>query len=278
MKFIRLLRCDFQQGSLRRWYLYLFVFLFSLVICIGVGREWRYSPFLTGCKLTAGNCMASYFQGVEPYVPSSNQPFQLPLEWLLLMFFPICLIGDYVVRDLKGMGQTTLLQSGSRILWWTSKVCWSAVTAISYGGVLFLSAELVSVIMGSASPLPDRVLLSVKLGDTFAEQSTAQLLWNIYGLPLMVIFTNCIMHITLSLFMPPIYSAMLLLSFQVASVYYMTPFLWGEYTMLLRNRLSIENGFSVQTGMLLCTVWIGLSLIVGIVRFCRYDILGKKEV
>lgn len=278
MRFIRLLRCDIQQGTLRRWYLYGLVFLFSLVVCIGAVRELNAFHLLDENRITAGNCMAAYFQGAEQYIPSPDQPFQLPLDWMLLTFFPVCLIGDYVVRDLKGMGQTTLIQSGSRILWWSSKICWSGITAIIYGSVLLLSAVLVSIFAGSASPIPNHVLLAIKLEDNFAMQSAGKLLWSLYGLPFMVMLTNCVIHLTLSLFLPPVYSAMLLLAVQVASVYYMAPFLPGEYVMLLRSDQSIQNGFSALTGTLLCTGLIGVSLIVGTLRFCRYDILGKKEV
>ena len=273
-----MLRCDIQQGTLRRWYLYGIAFLFGLVVCIGAVREWNAFHLLDENRITAGNCMVVYFQGAEQYIPSPDQPFQLPLDWMLLTFFPVCLIGDYVVRDLKGMGQTTLLQSGSRILWWSSKICWSVITAIMYGSVLLLSAVLVSAFAGSASLIPNQTLLAIKLGDDFAMQSAGKLLWSLYGLPFMVILTNCVIHLTLSLFLPPVYSAMLLLAVQVASVYYMAPFLPGEYVMLLRSDQSIQNGFSSQTGTLLCTALIGLSLIVGKLRFCRYDILGKKEV
>ena len=278
MNFINNLRYDLHQGAWRKWYLFLPPLLFSVFLCLVMVQDAAtYQTFQTD-RITAGNLYANYFVGIFEYIPAPGIAFHMPLDWFLLLVYPLCLIGDYPVHDLKGMGRAVLLKTGSRKQWILSKLCGAACTAILYCATLLLAAILVGAAVGSPSLVPDPEILSMQLGQPFAEQPLLYFMLTVYGLPLMVILTSCIFHMSLSIVLSPFFSILIITALKIAAAYYMIPLFPSEYTMLLRNVNVVPNGFTPWIGFCICVILIVASILGTTVYFCHYDILHKKEV
>lgn len=278
MRFIRIFCYDLHQGILRRWYLFIPPFLFAMILCLGIIHDVEMFQSLQINTMTAGNLFAYFFQGSDEYIPTPGVPFVMPLEWFLLLIYPICLVADYPVHDLKGTGEMVLLKSGSRINWILSKFCWCIVIITTYWLLLILSTVLVGAIFCSPSLFPNAEPLEYLLGSTFAGQNTVYQLCSIYLLPYFVMLSSGIVHIVLSLCLSPFFSILLITAFKVAAAYYMLPLLPSEYSMLKRNVSVVSNGFSPSLGLFLCAIIIVIGILCGCIFFRFYDILYKKEV
>lgn len=278
MNFIKIFRYDLRQGLLRRWYLFIPALAFSIVLCIGIIQDARLYEHISTADMTAGYLFAKFFEGIDEYIRLPDVAFQLPLEWFLLLIYPVCLAADYPVRDLKGTGELVLLKTANRLCWILSKLCWAVTETIVYWLTLILGTILVGFFACSPSLYPDQEHLAYLLGDFFAKQSIPDILLCVYLLPLFVMLTGCVLHVALSLCLSPFFSVLILTAFQVAAAYYMLPFLPGEYSMLVRNYLVVDNGFSPAVGLALCIVILAAASVLGCVYFCHYDILQKKEV
>ncbi len=278
MNFINNLRYDLHQGTWRKWYLFLPPLLFSVFLCwVMVQDAETYQTFQTE-NITAGNLYANFFTGIFEYIPAPGIAFHLPLDWFLLLIYPLCLIGDYPVHDLKGMGRTVLLKTGSRKRWILSKLCGTACTATLYWATLLLAALLVGAAVGSPSLVPNLEILSMQFGQPFAEQPLSYFVFTVYGLPLLVILTSCILYLSLSIMLSPFFSILIITALKIAAAYYMIPLFPSEYTMLLRNVHVVSNGFTPWLGFCICAVLILSGILGTTVYFCHYDILHKKEV
>lgn len=278
MSFIKIFRYDLHQGLLRRWYLLLPALVFSIALSIGTIQNARLYQHISTSDMTAGYLFACFFEGIDEYIPAPGVAFKLPLEWFLLLIYPLCLAADYPVRDLKGVGGIVLLKTGSRLCWILSKLCWAVAETIVYWLTLILGAVLVGAAVCSPSLMPDREHLAYLLGDSFAGQSIPGILLCVYLLPLLVMLIGSVLHAVLSLCLSPFFSVLILTALRVAAAYYMQPLLPDEYSMLVRNRLVVDNGFSPIAGIGLCIVILTICFILGSIFFCHYDILRKKEV
>ena len=72
------------------------------------------------------------FGGIKEYIPSPNDPFQIPYLWilnhLLILYFTL----HYASDDLSGIGQQMIYRAGGRIKWWVSKCIWNFTSVVSY--------------------------------------------------------------------------------------------------------------------------------------------------
>ena len=100
-------------------------------------------------------------------------------------------------------------------------------------------------------------------------------LFAIYGLPVIASIAASLMQMMLSFVLSPIYSFIITIGYYVISAYYCSPFLIGNYSMMLRNASlnngSIESLFAVAICSILCIA----SIIIGIAHIDKIDIVRK---
>lgn len=81
----------------------------------------------------------------------------------------------------------------------------------------------------------------------------------LFILPPMAAIALGMVQMTLSLFMKPVFSYICSLVYLLASAYYTSPALLGNYAMVLRSEQVMENGVSPTVGVLYATVLAVLS-------------------
>jgi hypothetical protein len=211
-------------------------------------------------------------RGIEVYVPSPNSPFVLPIFWTVLQVFVALLVSVYPTDDLHGYATNVLTRTGSRHLWWASKVGWIIFTVCS-----FYLLGLV-VILGFSFAVGDTSLLPIGDISLYATQIDA------LGLPLGKMLTALLVSLfvsialslvqmTLSFILKPALSFLIVMAYGIASAYFNAPFLIGAYSMMIRNGMVLEGGLS-NTAMLLASCAVAL-IAAGLGAFCfkRMDIL-----
>lgn len=91
------------------------------------------------------------------------------------------------------------------------------------------------------------------------------------------ILTITLLQQLISLFIKPIGSFLVMAVFLFLSAYFMKPFFFGNYAMMIRNALLCEGGVDVAEGILILSLVSLASIAGGCVVYDRKDILSKGE-
>lgn len=95
-------------------------------------------------------------------------------------------------------------------------------------------------------------------------------------LPLLFTISLGLLQMSLCLWLKPALSYLIPVSLCIASSYTIHPLLLGNYAMALRSSRVISNGVHAGTGLILLICLSLLSVIAGLVRFQKTNILGRE--
>lgn len=91
------------------------------------------------------------------------------------------------------------------------------------------------------------------------------------------ILTITLLQQLISLFIKPVGSFLVMAVFLFLSAYFMKPFFFGNYAMMIRNALLCEGGVDAAEGILILSLVSLASIAGGCVVYDRKDILSKGE-
>lgn len=228
---------------------------------------------------TLGNTMMSIFQGMQEFSLTIDRQFRFPAVWMLMYLVLAYFTLYYPYHDLEDSGRNLLLRSGGRYLWWISKCIWNIVTVLLF----FLTGWLVIAVFCLLRGVP----LSMEISENityfldmrwsqfwlYPEKLTMELLL----LPVLVMLALNLMQMTLSLFIRPIFSFMVTGMVLLASAYYQTHLLIGNYAMPIRSNRLLLHGINPLYGIGYSLGVIAAAFLVGMIRFKKYDIIRREE-
>lgn len=277
MKFIKFLRFDLRNGVGAAWKKYLIAIAFFVFI----GRDFlsRCAAFEPKQDFTLGDFSAFFFAGMREYVPSIYEPFRFPALWVLMYALLLYITLYYTDDDMHGFGQHTMLHSGGRGAWWLSKCAWNIICVLLFFSLAWCVMLIVAFCSGHRLSLEisPYMELFLEAGDDCAPAAEWALKLELLALPPLVAVALSLFQMTLSLFIKPVFSYIFSLTYLLSSVYYVSPFLLGNYAMVLRSNQIIDNGVSPVVGVIYAlAVGVG-SAAVGYIKFRRHNILGKED-
>ncbi len=260
---------DIRNGVLRIWWKYVVVAAVFVLDCLveeGDLRGWQ-SYGLTDLP-SLGNYLARWFAGVEILQEEEGvRQVTIPLEWVVVQAGSLFTLIGYAGEDRKENGYRLALLSGSRTVWWDGKYFRVLVSMLFYYGVLFGVLCLAAAAHGGLSLSPaSEVWLS---GITF--QNGIQCLCFTLGLSLLVSFTFGVLLTVIEVMVSAPAALIVVLGYSIASVYWCSGFLVGNYSMLLRNNALGWEGVCWQEGVAVC----GLLCLAAYAAGRRY--LNKME-
>jgi hypothetical protein len=213
--------------------------------------------------------------GASEYILSEDSAFQLPACWFLFQIFQFFLIGFYSESELNfGNGQA-LIRTHTREMWLASKFISVIVNIVSYYGC-FLVVLLIGNTIHAGKVIPENGMIGLAGIPIFHKS-----IWEVWSafiiLPLLVSVTLGEIQVVLSLFLDPVISFMAVVGFMVISVFWMHPFLIGNFSMLYRQEwVSGKPEMSVDIGIILCFVLLIATFTFGIIMFRKKDILPAE--
>lgn len=212
------------------------------------------------------------FQGLPEYHLSQTGTFELPVHWLIFHAFLLFLAGFYPVQDLTQSGGQAFIRSGRRGYWLLSKALWVCATVAGY--YLMLTGVLAVCSLPAGGPWAPPAAMSALFGINVAELSFSEIMLYWWVMPILVSAALCLTEVLLSLFIEPLLAFFVMLSCLVASVFWTSPALIGNYSMLLRsNLLSGDPAISAQNCFAVCLLLIALASVLGTKLFRSKDIL-----
>lgn len=278
MKLCSHIKFDLTNGLFKRgmWMRYIIWFSFFALTSL----EFTGSlASLEQSRYTYGDYLLSIFGGMQEYIPTPGEPFQIPYLWLInhigILYFTL----HYMHDDLEGFGQQMILLSGSRTAWWLSKCIWNtAVVVLLYfiaWGTIFLFASANHAVWSfEISPFMAEIMV---IGPYQIPGADWPIVLEITLLPLLVTLAVSQVQMLLCLVVRPTISYVVSIVLLISSAYCLTPFLLGNYAMALRCDKIISNGVSGTMGIGVCLILILVSMVLGIVLFQKYNILNKED-
>lgn len=271
---------DLLMGIVYSWKKYvvvLFIFIFLCVMfqkSVIIHREYME---MEGAPNFA-DYIVDLYKGMDIFEDTDNgATFQIPGGWMILNIFLTYIIGYYPLKDLKDYGSQILIRSKKRWQWWLSKCIWVLASVFIYYAIGYIVMAVFSLFNGGFSLTPTQnINMDISKVNTFGFTAGKLAVMAII-LPIIISTALSLVQMTISMFIAPIISNIVLVTIIIASAYYCHPLLLGNYLMILRNDAIIfEAGVNTVVGIGLGGVTAIMAVIIGNIRFRKMDILEEK--
>ena len=149
--FIQEVQMDIKQGILYKYQRYVIAILLGCVLAMFYVTTCFHAldrGKISSMNFTLGDMLLYFFRGKEIYNPINGAEFMIPTEYMMLQLYLSYMIGDYILKDLLGVGKNILVRTQKRVFWWLSKCVWCVITVIGFYAAVYLSAVLICMITG----------------------------------------------------------------------------------------------------------------------------------
>ena len=277
--FYKCLKYDLKCGLLKEYKKY--IVAIGLFIIIG----FDFFIKMNDIEITVPDYLFYLFFGMEEYVPSPGNKFRFPALWVAVILYVSYITLYYPYKDLNGYGKNILLNTQSKKTWYLSKCMWVTVSTIIYFVIGLVVLSLFAIISGAEITADVSSKVVIKFIPFITTEQN--LFYNdaIYYkvtilhfvLPVVICVMNNLFQLFLSLFIKPFFSFIFTVSYTIASAYYLKSFMLGNYAMIARSNIFIDNGVNFTDGLLISLGVILIVIISGTVLFSKQDILNKED-
>ena len=267
---------DMKRGMRQNRIKYLVILLFTIACCCIM---YRICHVKIGRGVIEGapnfmDYLLYIMQGCSEFKASGNTVFNIPPTWIFVQMMASFLVFSYVVKDLDKQGMIMLIKSADRTKWWLSKCIWNIATIVVMYLVIWCGILIVAVSTNKMGFLITKDICREVLDMTFTQEGIQYSLIVMF-MPLIMSLGISLMQMALSLVIGPIFSFTFVLAVDILSVYFLSPFLIGNYSIMMRSDYIISNGVNSLVGALISIV-LGLAgVMLGNFYFKKYDILNK---
>ncbi len=266
---------DIRQGILCAYYKY--IALIALMIFLLCQYIERYNKLVKHGIITDANSLVNtilhVFAGMEEYIPQSGTAFEIPVIFFIVNLFLAILIGDYPMRDLKGFGMNVLIRSDKRRQWWLGKCVWNSLTCVAFYACIYITILLSVLFCGDIKAGWSADIAQYINNIDISNSDYAAITVAMIVLPICMSLAVSMLQMTCSLILGPVIAYIVVIVIYVFSAFYMSPYLIGNYCMMLRNSSVIADGITLQQGIVgALTVYITFA-ILGLYIFEKKDII-----
>lgn len=273
-KFRCQIRYDIQTGTILAWKEFI-VLIFFIVLIIFTMYNYIFSnAALHNKEITWLDYMCGFFKGMrEISSMDRNQNFNIPIEWFLPQVVYYLIVAKYPRSDFEERGYQFLIRSGSKRNWWYSKCIWVCLNALVYYGIVYLTIMIAAAITGNLNLWNVRDIWGLRM-DLL---SPVQLIITLFVMPVLIAIAYGLLEMFLSFLWNPLVAVIIMLAICIASAYWCSPLLLGNYTMLLRNKWLFPNyDISMVFGMVYAIIIGIVSAAAGYQYFYGQDIMKKE--
>ncbi len=274
-KFKYQLRYDIQTGTFLAWKEFLFLIFVTLLIILTIYNNIHSKAILLGKEISWIDYLSGFFMGMKEYTADErNLSFNIPIPWLIIQIGYYLIIASYPRMDLKERGYQFIIRSGGKKIWWYSKCIWVCIHTIIYYVIVYATTLVAAIVTG------DLHLWNTKdvWGLGVYILTPGQLVLVLFIMPIIIAIALGILEMFLSFICNPLIALIVMLTICVASAYWYSPFLPGNYIMLIRNRwLFPQYHIRMICGIIYSVIIGTVSAVIGYYYFYRQDIYEKGE-
>ncbi len=286
MKLFKAIRYDLRFGILESMKKYLFAVLLAVFIFAGlVVAAATLSMVLTDSAYNVFELPISFADVIlielGSDLPAAQKAagmtgFVFPTMWFLLNIVPCYLTLDYATRDLGGGGIQVITRLHSKSRWWISKCVLSVAAVCVYYIIIYAVLALLCLASGfDLSLIPDETIFAAQFSATFIpeEVTSLQMLCALCLMPFVISAALCLVQMTLTLFMKPVFAYMIICAYLVAAVLCVSPLFLANFAMPVRSAAVGIYNFDCASGLLCAAAAALAAIIIGRFRIIRMDIL-----
>ena len=293
--FARLLMCDVRYGVAAISPRLVFVAcIVAMAFFIAWVKVFIRLPEAAG-DLSFGECMLLIWYGMMPYYPDNGDLFLFPMAWFCVLVAAAFTVADYPSRDLEGMGSTVVVVSGSRWAWWLSKCLWVVLMGLIVVGITMVFSLVVTLVCQGSLSLAVRpgVACVLEAGFNFEIQDASRLIQEgeaaavasalpsldiapAIGVATLCLVAILLMQTVLSVHLHPVLGIAATIAVLFLSAYFFVPWLPGEYMLLARSGVLLDEGLNLDVGVLLGAGISVVAVVAGGLVFNRIDLVGKR--
>lgn len=246
----------------------------SVVLYINYNTDIKHGVEISN-KLTLMDYYVNMFGGKLPFY-ITGEKFQLPVTWFLINIILCYFTGKYPYSELyNNHGMNVLIRGGSRERWFLSKWVWCILCVILYYSIAYATLLLFCLLCN----IP--ITLSVNPTDYAGINSAIVEGIPIEGiqlllLPIIVSVAIVTIQLALGLVIGPFLSFTTIGIIFVVSAYYVSPILIGNCSMILRNRMYLEEGINFTVSLIMAIIETIVFLLGGIIVFRKTNVLKKN--
>lgn len=280
MRYIRLLKLDVKNGICRNLALWISPVIISLLtFCEAYNRMMRVSELRTEQGISFGDFFFYAYGGMQKYVPSPTNAFQFPAIWIMIFAMAAFLVLNYPTRDLCGTGQQFMVEAKGKRIWWGAKCVWNILGSLLFHLVFTATLVLCCVVMKipvTSKIHMDLIPMLFELSREFVLKERETLILLVCIVPILLSLALNMLQMVLTLFIKPIFGYIVVLAILLASAYLMSPYMIGNYAMMLRLDWVWNGGISAMTGVVVSGVILVISILAGMIKVHHMDILRKE--
>jgi hypothetical protein len=231
---------------------------------------------INSLSLSVGDLVIVSLGGVLPLNSLLVDRFIFPTTWLFAHILICHFTLNYLRQDLSHGGIQIISRTRNVCSWWISKCIWNIITIITCFVALFGVLYLLCLLTGKQDTLQLNPSIFVVVFAKVLPNRTIEnrdLLLHLFILPSIVCCTMSNIQMTLSLFIKPIFSFIAICCYYIAGIYYTHPAMISNYAIPVRSAAIGLCNFDFKTGLLLCLSLCVVSVLVGIIRMKKFDIL-----
>lgn len=280
MKFYKLVKYDIKNGIERKMHMYFITFILCIIFVATFYFNISHRVDISGEAdfFTITNIFFFLFQGKEPFSPELGNAFVFPAIWLFVFLFSAYITLDYPFRNLTEHGIYVMTRIRNRTYWWFSKCIFVFCSTLLYFLIWYSTTWLFCRIFGinisfQFAEYINADILNIELPSI----TKKQIIMLLMVLPVMTSLAVNFIQLLLGLFIERIYCFLITTIILFASTYFQTPILIGNFAMVKRSILCVEDGMTIVCGVLVNISLVVLCIIIGIRRIKKYDILKKTH-
>lgn len=277
MKFIKLFKHDFSNGILKNRFFWISTILISIMFCIDFSVKAN-ALKIYGFSYNYGDVIMSIYGGMKEYIPLREEHFVFPVKWVILILAQFFGTLNYPYNSINTFGKQILIRTEGRSLWWFSKCAWNVTYSILYHEFILLISLMYCLISGfniNMNVNSDLLMFIFNLQEYQLNLNMINIHVYILLTPLLMTISVNLIQMTISLFVNRTFSFLAMTCITVISAYLMKPYIIGNYSMMIRSTYVINNGIDFNNGIIIASVLFAIGLIIGLIKFNRYDILNS---
>ncbi|MDY5577958.1 MAG: hypothetical protein SPF70_10925 [Lachnospiraceae bacterium] len=263
----------FRQNRIKLGIIFIGAFVFCLELSILADGMQKASADVPDINL--GTYLLHIFAGMRFFEPIPGEYFRFPIKWMLFYSFLFFSVLNYPQKDLQGMGVNYIVKSRKRWIFWISKCIWTILFVLSCFFIMFLVMIGFCLFKGkSFSLLPDVFYLEYFNDKVLGILATPEdFVPALVVMPIVMTIALALFQQMLMLFIKPLFSYLVTEGILLASAGTKLLILPGNYMMALRNDILVSDGYSIQVGLYFATTILMISIVAGLIRFKKYDIM-----
>ncbi len=272
---IGLIKHDLMVGIGYSWKKFIPIIMIMILACAQFYQETQLYLEAThqDLSLSMADYLVDVFKGMEIYIPSKDDPFQIPAIWLLLNVYLAYLVASYPAKDMASFGQQIMIRSQSRRKWWLSKCLWNIITVLVFYSLIFATIFVFSLLTGEVTLVMHNEINEQVSEITTSHFTTGKLLEVVGVLTILTSMALSLLEMLLSFLIKAVYSFTIIVVVLSISAFYCHPLLIGNYLMIMRNNFIISNqGVDSAQGMVISLLIILLSTTIGYIKLKSSDI------